>query len=260
MQAMARRLFLAALTAAFAAGAAAEVEIRIVYDNTAAEAGFTEDWGFSAAVSAADARILFDSGADADVFMRHLQKLGIDPASITAAVISHHHADHRGGIFRFVLKNRSVPVYFLDSFPRNVFELAWAVGMRLRRVKGPAEIAPGVFTTGEIDGRIPEQALVVESPLGLVILVGCGHPGVAKMVETAARQHPSPKIRLVLGGFHMMRWSEEQIQTEIERLKALGVEQVAPAHCTGEKAKRLFRRAWGRNYLAAGAGRRIVVR
>ena len=260
MQAMAR---LARITAAFAAAAflaAAQVEIRIAYDNTAATAGFTEDWGFSAVVAAGGQTVLFDSGTDPDVFMRHLERLGIDPAAITAAVISHHHADHRGGVFRFALKNREAPVYFLESFPKRVFDLAWAVAMRIQRVKGPLEVAPGMFTTGEIPGPIPEQALVVESPAGLVILVGCGHPGLARMVETAARQHPSGKIRLVLGGFHMMRWDDEQIQAEIERLKALGVEQVAPAHCTGERAKRLFRSAWGRNYLAAGAGRRIVVK
>ncbi len=260
MQAMARLTRILATFAAVAIGAAAQIEIFIVYDNTAAEPGFIEDWGFSAVVSSGGSKILFDSGADPDVFMRNLRRLDIDPASITAAVISHHHADHRGGIFRFTLKNRSAPVYFLDSFPGEVFDLARAVAMRVQRVKAPQEIAPGIFTTGEIPGRIPEQALVVKSSSGMVILIGCGHPGVAKMVEAAARQHPSERIRLLLGGFHMMRWSEEQIQAEIERLKALGVEQVAPAHCTGERAKRLFRRAWGPGYLACGAGRRIVVR
>ncbi len=260
MQAMVRWLSAAILLAGVVIPAAAEVDIRIVYDNTAAAAGFQENWGFAAVVTVGQHKILFDSGNDAEVFMRQLGQSGVDPASIEAVVISHYHADHRGGVFRFALKNRTAPVYFLDSFPPRAFDLARAVAMPVRRVRQPLEIVPGVFTTGEISGKIPEQALIVKHSSGLVVLVACGHPGVAKMVGAVAAQYPSEKIRLLLGGFHMMRWSEDQIDEEIQRLKALGVEQVAPAHCTGERAKRLFRRAWGRNYVATGAGRRIIVR
>ncbi len=181
------------------------------------------------------------------------------PGSITLAVISHRHPDHRNGIYRLALKNRKMKVFFLDSFPGEAYEIAWAVGIQPERVRGPLEIAPGVFTTGEIAGEPPEQALVLETSQGLVMLTGCSHPGPARMVETALGQRGKDGVRLLLGGFHLMRRSEAEIEDEIEKLKSLNVRQVAPAHCTGEKAKKLFRRAWGADYLPTGAGRRTVL-
>lgn len=239
------------------AARAAELEIQIIYDDTSAVAGIEPHYGFSALVDFRGQRILFDSGSDADLFLRNLTRLGIDPASITHAVISHRHSDHRNGIYRLALRNRTMEVYFLDTFPASVFEVAIAVGMNPRRVTGPVEIAPGVYSTGIVEGEPPEQALVVETSGGLVVLVGSAHPGVARMVETAEQQRGADSVRLLLGGFHMMRKQEEEIRAELERLKALGVEKVAPAHCTGERAKRLFRRAYGAMYVPTGAGRRI---
>ena len=253
---------LTGLMAVAGVGLAAEpaVTIDIVYDNTSARAGFVDDWGFAAVVTVGEQRILFDSGADPELFMRQLERLRIDPVTITHAVISHRHADHLGGIYRLVLRNHDMKVFFLDSFPEDAFNVAAAVNLFPERVTGPREIVPGVYTTGPIDGRIPEQALLVETSEGLVMLVGCGHPGVAKMVEAAERQRKTGSVRLLLGGFHMMRMSEEQIRAEIARLQELHVEKIAPAHCTGEKAKRLIRRAWKGNSVAAGAGRRIVLK
>jgi 7,8-dihydropterin-6-yl-methyl-4-(beta-D-ribofuranosyl)aminobenzene 5'-phosphate synthase len=242
-----------------ALAAEAEVQIQIVYDNTAAGPGFAEDWGFAAVVTAGETRVLFDSGADAELFLRNLARLEIDPKTITHAIISHHHADHRKGIFRLVLRNPDIKVFFLDSFPESTFEVAHAVGMTPVRVTGPREIAPGIYTTGTIDGPIPEQALVVETARGPVVLTGCSHPGIVKMVEAVRQQRGVDKIHLLAGGFHLMRQSEEEIMPQVKKLMELGVERIAPMHCSGELAKRLCRRAWGPRYVAGGAGRKITI-
>ncbi len=238
---------------------ASPVEIRIVYDNSSAEPFLRADWGFAAVVDAGAARILFDAGADGAILLRNLSAMGVQPASITHAVISHRHADHRNGLFTLALKNRSLKAYFLDSFPAEIYELAGAVALDPVRVREPIEIAPGVFSTGTVPGDPDEQALVVETGGGLVLLTGCSHPGVASMVEAACRQRNAKTVRLVLGGFHLHRLSDELIQQVIDRLRELGVEQVAPAHCTGERAIQLFRRAYGPRCLPAGAGRRFLI-
>ena len=235
------------------------VDIRIVYDNTSADGGLREDWGFSAVAIVGDRRVLFDSGADADLLLRNLAALGINPASISHAVISHHHSDHRGGIYRLFQRHPALRVWFLDSFPAEAFEIGLAVGMNPVRVTDPTEIAPGIHTTGPVAGKIPEQALVIDAAGGPVVLVGCAHPGVDRLVEAAREQRKADSIRLLLGGFHLMRHSEADIERLIGRLKELGVRQVAPAHCTGELAKRLLRQEWGENYLACGAGRVITL-
>jgi 7,8-dihydropterin-6-yl-methyl-4-(beta-D-ribofuranosyl)aminobenzene 5'-phosphate synthase len=247
------------LTAGFGPAAEPRVEIKIIYDNTAASPEFLGDWGFSALVTAGGHNVLFDSGSDATLFLQHLKMLGIEPSSISHALISHHHADHREGIYRLALRNPSMQVLFLDSFPSSTFEVAMAVGISPVRVSGPMEILPGIYTTGPVEAKIPEQALVIETSEGPVVLVGGSHPGAVRMVEVVREQRGEEKIRLLLGGFHTLRESEEEVQARIERLKELGVERVAPMHGTGEKAKRLFRQAWGNNYLAGGAGRTIVL-
>jgi 7,8-dihydropterin-6-yl-methyl-4-(beta-D-ribofuranosyl)aminobenzene 5'-phosphate synthase len=242
-----------------APAAEAGVQIQIVYDNTAASPGFAEDWGFAAVVTAGDRRVLFDSGADAELFLRNLARLDIDPASISHSIISHHHSDHIKGIYRLALRNPEIRVYFLDSFPESAFEVARAVGLAPVRVTGPLEIAPGFHTTGPIEGPIPEQALVVETASGPVVLTGCSHPGIVKIVEAVREQRGAGKIRLLAGGFHLMRQSEEEITPQLERLVELRVEQIAPMHCSGELAKTLCRRIWNSRYVAGGAGRSITI-
>jgi len=235
------------------------VEVRIVYDNTAARASLHADWGFAAVVDVSGNRILFDAGAEGAILLRNLSAMEVDPASITHAVISHRHPDHRNGLFTLALKNRSMKTYFLDSFPAELYELAAAVALDPVRVREPVEIAPRVYSTGIVPGEPDEQALIVETAGGPVILAGCGHPGIVSMVEAALRQRGAGRVRLLAGGFHLLRQSDDLIRQTIERLRELGVEQVAPAHCTGERALELFRRAFGPRFLPAGAGRRFLI-
>jgi 7,8-dihydropterin-6-yl-methyl-4-(beta-D-ribofuranosyl)aminobenzene 5'-phosphate synthase len=238
---------------------AAEFEIAIAYDNTAASNQFTDDWGFAAVVTTPTARVLFDSGTDPELLLSNLAKLDIAPTSITHTIISHHHADHLGGIYRVALRNSEMKVFFLDSFPAQTYETAMAVGMAPQRVRGPQEIAPGIYTTGPIGESIPEQALIVDTAEGPVVLVGCSHPGLTTIIKAVEEQRGLESVRLLLGGFHMIRLSEEQILEEIQSLKTLHVRAVAPMHCTGERSKRLFRKHWGAEYKAGGVGRRIRV-
>lgn len=236
-----------------------EVEIRMVYDNSSARSDLPEDWGFSALVTFGGHRVLFDAGADGDTLLRNLGKIGVPIDSITHAVISHQHLDHREGVHRLAMKNRAMAVYYLDAFPADAFELAMAMGISPKRVTGPETIVSGVFTTGAIKASPPEQSLVIETSRGLVVLTGCAHPGVVEIVKLARQQADQQKVRLLVGGFHMLRQKEERIREQIVQLRELGVEQIAPAHCTGERAKRLFRREWGPDYLVTGAGRTIAL-
>jgi 7,8-dihydropterin-6-yl-methyl-4-(beta-D-ribofuranosyl)aminobenzene 5'-phosphate synthase len=103
-------------------------------------------------------------------------------------------------------------------------------------------------------GHAPqEQALTLDTAQGLVILTGCAHPGIVAIVREAKRRHGRP-IRLVMGGFHLLRQPERQIRAMIGELKALGVSQVAPSHCAGDRATALFRDAWSEDFLEGGCG------
>jgi len=237
-----------------------EVEIRVVYDNTSARAGVREDWGFAAVVSVGERRILFDSGTKPGLFLENLKKLGVEAKSIEKVVISHQHQDHRNGIYALHPLNPRMAVHFLKTFEPAAWEAAERIGMKPVAIgDGPVQLLPGVWTTGRVAGEPDEQALVVETPKGIVVMVGCSHPGVVKMVEAAERQRGKDSVRLLLGGFHMFRQSEAQIGAQIQELRRQRVQRIRPAHCTGELAHSLFEKEWGTSYGKAGAGNVIRV-
>ena len=217
------------------------LEIRIVYDNTSIEAGVQPDWGFAALVTLDGRRVLFDTGAKADLFMENLRRLEIKPISIEHLVISHNHGDHTGGIKLLSTQNPRIKVHMPEAR------------------SGPFEVVPGIYSTGPVEGQPREQALVIETPKGIVLLTGCSHPGIVKMVEAAEKQRGKNSVRLLLGGFHMLQQNADQINSTISRLKQLNVASAIPTHCSGDLTIKLFREAFGFTPDAAGAGKRIVL-
>jgi len=188
------------LFAGYARAAKPELEILVIFDNESAREDLRRSWGFSALVDFGGHRVLFDAGSDPILLLEHLEKMQIDPKSIEHAVISHQHGDHLRGVYWVFEKNPKMKVHFLDNFPEEAFRRAAVVGMKPLRVKGPFEVVPGIYSTGIIDGLPPEQSLLVETSQGLVMLVGCSHPGVIKLVESAQLQRKKDSIRLLLGG------------------------------------------------------------
>ena len=236
-----------------------ELEIRVIFDNTSARKDLRRSWGFSAVVDFGGHRVLFDTGSDPILLLEHLEKMQIDPQTIEHAVISHQHGDHLRGVYWVFEKNPKMKVHFLDCFPEEAFRRASAVRMKPNRVKEPFQVVPGLYSTGVVDGLPPEQSLIIETSKGLVMIVGCSHPGLVKLVETAETQRKKKSIRLLLGGFHLLRKKPEEIRTTIKRLQELKVEAVIPAHCSGDLAKELFQLSYGNQYETAGAGRQIVL-
>ncbi len=232
-------------------------EILIVYDNTSIAAGIQEDWGFAAVVTFSGHRVLFDTGTKPDVLLSNLEKLKVDPGSIEQVLISHAHRDHFGGLFSIWRKNSRMSVHFLDVFPSSLFREAEAVGIKPNRVTGPFELTSRIFSTGVVEGNPPEQSMILETSRGIVLLTGCSHPGLVKIVEAVERQRNRDSILLVVGGYHMGGQDEATIRRSIARLKEMKVAEVFPTHCTGELASRLFKEAYGERCRPGGAGTRI---
>ena len=218
-------------------------QITIVYDNTAARPGLVAAWGFSALVEVRGQRVLFDTGSKPDLFLANLRELGIDKSTIAATVISHEHPENPSPVYRILPAG---VIYFLDS-----------VFAKHSPATAPVQVAKGVWTTGQIDGTPPEQALIVETSKGLVMLVSCAHPGIGKMVQTAEKQRGTDHIRLLIGGLHSYEWKPEQIRATIADLHKLRVESIIPAHCTGDLATRMLHESYGAKWSPAGAGRQI---
>jgi 7,8-dihydropterin-6-yl-methyl-4-(beta-D-ribofuranosyl)aminobenzene 5'-phosphate synthase len=99
-----------------------------------------------------------------------------------------------------------------------------------------------------------EQSLVIEIEGGALVITGCAHPGIVKVVRKAAELVPGKPLTLI-GGFHLLRLKDEEVLTIIGDLKAAGVVRCGATHCTGDAAIGLFKREFGKDFLDLGVGR-----
>ncbi len=236
----------------------ARMTITIVYDNNYYDSRFSLARGFCCLVKLPQKTILFDTGGDGTILLHNMVKLGIDPKEIDTVVLSHVHGDHVGGLTSFLKCNSNVTVYMPVSFPQGLKDEVTNTGVKLEEVDKARELFDGAFTTGELDGGIKEQSLVLMTPKGLVVITGCAHPGIVNIAKKA-KELTGEKIYLMVGGFHLGGAFSSQISYVAESLLQLGVGKVAPCHCSGERARRLFSDYFGDDYVDCGVGKEIVI-
>jgi 7,8-dihydropterin-6-yl-methyl-4-(beta-D-ribofuranosyl)aminobenzene 5'-phosphate synthase len=231
--------------------------ITTVYDNYQYNSGLQTAWGFSAFVEYKDSVTLFDTGGDSPTLLRNMQVLTFDPVSIDRIVISHIHNDHIGGLEGLLNLEIHPTVYLLSSFPQKVKERFAKMTEIVEVTEGQA-ITDDIFTTGQMNTGIPEQALVIKTSNGLVVITGCAHPGVADMVQQAKTLYGNP-VYLVMGGFHLRDKSAAEIEAIIAAFRQMGVEKVAPSHCTGDRAIEMFKAEYAENFIQGGVGSVIII-
>jgi 7,8-dihydropterin-6-yl-methyl-4-(beta-D-ribofuranosyl)aminobenzene 5'-phosphate synthase len=240
------------------AGLPAPVTITVTYDNNPYDDRLKTAWGFSCLVRLPERVILFDTGGDSSILLHNMEQLQIDPQEIDIVVLSHIHGDHVGGLGGILNQNSEVTVYLPASFPQSLKEEIKLCGAEVQEVHEPRELFDGVYTTGELNGGIKEQSLIVKTDEGLIIIAGCAHPGVVNVVRKA-KEIAGGKVYLLVGGFHLGGASDSKIESIIDSFEQLGVERVAPCHCSGDNARRLFREHYGEAYVECGVGRRVTL-
>lgn len=179
--------------------------------------------------------------------------MGIAPREIDAVVVSHIHGDHTRGLHAVLAENRPIRAYLPDSFPKSFISDVKRRGAEVIAVKRTMKICDGVYTTGEIGDSPPEQSLFVGTERGLVVITGCAHHGIERIVRTV-KERFGAEIFLVLGGFHLSGMGRGELEAVIAGMQALGVRYVAPCHCTGVKARSLLKKAFGTGYIDCGVG------
>ena len=268
--------------------AQAETRVTILYDAFGNDPAMKKDWGFSALIEVAGKRILFDTGNDRETFAANIKAKGVDLTKLDFLVLSHRHSDHMAGLSYALSVNPTLKIYapregfgiygswlpssfyrkdeslpsemrYYDGAPPEVmkFGTAWQ-GANFETIDKTTEIAPGVTLIALVSDapgtrELRELSLAINTPDGIVLLVGCSHPGIDKIVEAAAAINP--KINLVVGGFHLVVAQDEVIARIVTALKdTFKVENVAPGHCTGEPTFRALKQAFGSRYIYAGVG------
>ena len=203
------------------------MKITILYDNETLIEGVKADWGFSCLVEKEGQNLLFDTGANGYILLDNMRKLRIDPRIIDSVFISHDHWDHTGGLNDLTKVKAGLKVYDPDLSDE------------------PFEFEEGLITTGALpDGVIKEQSLILRSAKGMVVLAGCSHPGLNRIIEIASG---FGSIHAVIGGFH-----------GFDRFDALrGIPLVLPCHCT--KHKERIHDLYPGTALKCGAGKVIEI-
>jgi len=236
-----------------------DLDLTVVYDNNPHDEHLETRWGFSCLVEGPEETIIFDVGGEGSVLLQNMERLKINPKAIDTVVLSHIHYDHIGGLPAFLGKNPAVSVYMPRSFPKSVKEDVNRVGAKLVEVGGPIKICKEVYSTGELGSWLKEEALIVKTSKGLVVVTGCAHPGIVNIVEKG-REMLKTDVYLALGGFHLCWMSSRRIMKIVNGMKRAGVKKVAPCHCSGDPARNLFEKAYGKDFIPIGVGKRIKIK
>jgi 7,8-dihydropterin-6-yl-methyl-4-(beta-D-ribofuranosyl)aminobenzene 5'-phosphate synthase len=236
-----------------------KLKITILYNNYLHTEGTRPDWGFSCLIEGPERTILFDTGTQPDILMHNVDLLKVDLTRVDAIVISHNHGDHTGGLLRVLELVKDVPVYLPHSFPYDFIRRVEHAGGKVVPVNEPVQVCAGVQLTGEMGDSIKEQSLVADTTSGLVLVTGCSHPGIDLIVQRAREIGAGRPINLVVGGFHLMRHSQDQLQAILASFRSADVERCAATHCTGDSAIAFFKKAYAESYLPAGTGQVFVI-
>jgi len=231
-----------------------EVVLTSVFDNYQINSELKTGWGFGTVIKTPEEILLFDTGGSAEILLFNMARMHIAPQSIDKVIISHIHGDHVGGLEGFLDKNSHATVFIPSSFPHSIRNMITSKGGIFVDVSGPRKISDGIFSTGELYGPPKEQSLVIHTHKGLIVMTGCGHPGIVSIVKRAKEIFPEAKVYLTVGGFH-----HPPLEV-VKGLRELGAEKVAPSHCTGDHVIGAFRREYKQDFIKYGVGKIIEIK
>lgn len=234
------------------------MKVRLIANGSYSWERWIRRWGLSFLV---DDDILFDAFGDARVLMGNLRRFKVDVGQIRQVVVSHEHWDHVEGLRPLLAQRPGIKVYLPHHADRVLKDNIRAWGGDVVEVGGAVRLKDGVHVSGEIVGRyadkdMAEQALVLETGKGLVVVAGCAHPGIVTIVQGISQAFSKP-VYGVIGGFHLKNRTTEEIGVEAARLQAAGVDMVVPLHCTGARAEKIFQQVFGSGLILLREGQEI---
>ncbi|MFH1350581.1 MAG: MBL fold metallo-hydrolase [Pseudomonadota bacterium] len=270
------------------------IRITTLSENTASGGDFFGEWGLSILVETEEVKVLLDTGKsysmtyNADtlgidpskierVVLSHghfdhtggLRQL-LRRMRKRVEVIAHPDVWQS----KYVRREGEPDRYIGIPFQRDELE---SLGAAFRLTSQPLHIAKGVMTTGEIpmetdfeqvdggffvkegsiwkpDKVMDDQALIVKTKQGLVVILGCAHRGIINTLCHAQRIAGTQVIHMVVGGSHLLRASEERLWQTIAALREIGVQRMGLCHCTDLPAASLLAQELGDKFFFNKAG------
>jgi len=267
--------------------------IVVLCDNESAHPACGCEWGLALAIDLDPAEDggglwLWDTG-QTDLFLRNAAALGVDVDRARGLALSHGHYDHTGGLSALCSSTafqgpiHAHPACALARFaeesggrpPRSIgppaplpaFAPADPVQVLAPGLTLLSDIprAPGAFqavhgfsldTRGNEPDSVPDDAfLVLESPSGPVVVLGCCHSGLANSLACLRQRLDIDRVHAVLGGLHLFKAGPEALEETAQAIEAFGVRRLVAGHCTGPDRLALLReRLPDREVLPLAAG------
>lgn len=271
--------------------------ITALMDNLAGQPHLAAEHGLSLLVAYEGRQVLFDCGKG-PAFLENARRLGISLEELDAVVLSHSHYDHALGFRDFVRAGLRVPVLYTgagfwepkysrqeDTFADRScgFDRAFLETHRIchREIRDTEQIFPGMWLVTAFSRNVPfetipekfvrkteagflpdnfgdEVCLVLEAEGGLVMVVGCSHPGIVNMVNGVAARLGKP-VRAIFGGTHLCDAGPRRMECTLDTMAAAGVETLGFSHCSGETVEQLVKADSRFRGCYLGSGDRIFL-
>ncbi len=248
------------------------VKLTVLTENTVRQAGLLAEHGLSFWIETDRQKILFDTG-QSDVFIKNAHQLGIEPGQADSIVISHGHYDHADGLPHLVSRANQldlyihadafVPKYAMRQGEKRYIGIGWDPaqlenqGLAIHRTGAVTKLDQQVTLLAQIqkgrdidkpakdllvmkdsqllpDPMSDEQILICKTAKGLLVLLGCSHPGVVNCLDTVRQSFPNDSIHTVIGGLHLEKASPENLDAVIGAMKSMDIQSIIPIHCTGQ--------------------------
>ena len=282
-------IFSSFATSSLKSAPAETARITVLYDAFGKDTAMTKDWGYAALVEINGKRILFDTGGDPAIFAKNVKARPVDLTKLDFVVLSHRHGDHVGGLSYLLSVNPKVKIYapndglggifgsdissgfyrkdealpvekrYFDGRPPETMKLGTVFpASNTQLIDKTTELVPDITLialVSDVSGtkELKELSLAINTPDGLVLVVGCSHPGIERIIAEAAKINPH--IHFIAGGFHMVAAQDLVIDAIATTLHdTYKVDYIAPGHCTGEPAFAALQKTFGIRYVYAGLG------
>ena len=251
------------------------LKITTLIENTKGEhLALKSEHGISFFIEKDGHQLLFDTG-QSGTFLENAEQLQIDLSNLEYVIISHGHYDHSGGLRALTRIAKKFELIAGDGFFKekyvyrnnsyeflgNNFDEKFLLenGISYRFVNSDlTEILPGIYVITKfprvhkdevinprfkllkdgsyVDDPFNDEVLVaIDTPEGLVVLLGCSHPGMKNMLD-AVRGLIGKPIYAVLGGTHLVEASDDSLDISMDYLNNSEMKVIGVSHCTGKKA------------------------
>lgn len=275
-----------------------EINIITLTENTATF-GYLAEWGQSLLVEADGIRILLDTGlsftARHNAGVMGIDLSVIDCIVLSHGHVDHTGGlpgilKKKGSTEIIAHPDIWTPKYVRrdgESQVRSIgiplsCEKLEALGARFNLSREPVHITDHILTTGEIpmitgyekvgdnlfikeDGKLKpdpladDQALIIDTEFGMVVILGCGHRGMINTALYAQKLTGNKTVYAILGGTHLIRASQEQIEKTITDLKKLGIKKLGVSHCTGFSASVRLAQEFGDAFFLNNTGNQLKI-